>query len=95
MQIDIHVHAEVERTTGMFAGREEIEEQMAEAIENADYGQWSGDNGGEYETVEWEVEVQDPPKKPTKKERRAALVKQLAEWTGEPLEKLVADARAF
>lgn len=56
MRYEFKVTAEVERTQGLFASRDEISDQMREAIEGADYGSWTGDNGGEYETIEWEVE---------------------------------------
>lgn len=58
MKIEVKVSVEVERTMGKFASREEIEEQILDAIEGADPGMISCDDGGEYEVVDWTVEVQ-------------------------------------
>jgi len=49
------VEAEVERTEGKFASREELSEQMRDEIEAADPGQLEGENGGQYEVTSWEV----------------------------------------
>lgn len=49
------VNVTCNRTEGKFASREELSSAIREALEGADPGQISGDNGGEYE-VEWEVE---------------------------------------
>jgi hypothetical protein len=53
------VSVEVSRIEGKFASRDELGEQIAEAIESADPGSLSGDNGGEYEVVSWEVTGND------------------------------------
>lgn len=55
MKFEFKVRVEVERTQGLFESRESIEEEIIDALEAADYGQWTGANGGEYETVDWEV----------------------------------------
>jgi hypothetical protein len=50
------VTVEVERVEGKFASRDEIMEQLADALESADPGAVSGDNGGEYEVTSWAVD---------------------------------------
>jgi len=52
------VSASVERTEGKFASRDELEQQLQEAIEGADPGSVSGDNGGEYEVTDWVVDAE-------------------------------------
>lgn len=49
------VTVEVERREGKFAARDEIVEQLRDAIESADPGEVEGDNGGVYEVVSFEV----------------------------------------
>jgi seryl-tRNA(Sec) selenium transferase len=53
MRLTFTVEVEVERITGKFASRDELAEQMVNAIEGADEGTWYGDNEGEYETTSW------------------------------------------
>lgn len=55
MKFRATVEIEVERTEGKFARRDELEEQIIEALESADPSDFSGDNGGLYQTVSWEV----------------------------------------
>lgn len=55
MRFTYTVTVEVQRTEGKFASRDEISEQIREALEAADPQQYDGENGGMYETVEWEV----------------------------------------
>lgn len=55
MKFEFKITAEVERTEGKFASRDELEEQLVEAIEGADPQQVEGDGGGVYEVVAWEV----------------------------------------
>lgn len=58
MKFKLVVEVEVERTEGKFAGRDEIEEQLVEAIEGADPGTVDGvgaDGASSYEVVAWEV----------------------------------------
>lgn len=64
------VDVEVTRSQGKFASREEIAALIQEALEQADPGQYSGDNGGEYETDTWSVSEEDL--KPVKAPRRKA-----------------------
>jgi hypothetical protein len=49
------VTVEVERSEGKFATRDELQEQIMEALTSADPGQIDGENGGIYTTVNWEV----------------------------------------
>lgn len=55
MRFTYTVSVEVERTQGKFASRDEIGDQIQEALEQADPQQFDGENGGMYETTEWEV----------------------------------------
>jgi hypothetical protein len=55
MKYTFHVTVEVNHTQGKFATREEIADQLMEALSSADPGTLTGDNGGEYETQTWEV----------------------------------------
>ncbi len=59
MELEFTVRVEVERQQGKFAGRDELEEQLRDALESADPGQLEGENGGEYEVTLWEVEAQE------------------------------------
>lgn len=59
MQFTFTVTAEVERVTGKFASREEIAEQILEALEGADPGSISGvgaDGSSEYEVTSFDVQ---------------------------------------
>lgn len=58
MKFTFTVTVEVEREEGKFASREDIGDQLAEAIEGADPGSVEGENGGTYNTTEWTVERQ-------------------------------------
>lgn len=64
------VEVEVNRVTGKFATSEEIEQQIQDALENADPGSYEGENGGEYETADWSVNAEAAPKLP----RKTALI---------------------
>lgn len=55
MLFRFEVEAEVERITGLFASREELEEEILGELESADPSQISGGEGGEYEVVSWSV----------------------------------------
>lgn len=46
----------VERTEGKFATRDELSDQLREAIEAADPGCIEGDEGGQYDVTSWDVE---------------------------------------
>jgi len=49
------VTVEVEKMAGPFASRDELADQIREAIEGADPGDLYGDNGGEYGVTTWDV----------------------------------------
>jgi hypothetical protein len=51
------VTVEVERASGPFASRDELTEQVCEALNAADLGELTGENGGVYYTVAWDAEV--------------------------------------
>lgn len=53
------VEVEVERTEGKFATRDELGEQILEALSGADPGQLEGENEGQYEVTDWEVNEQE------------------------------------
>jgi hypothetical protein len=55
MRYVLSVTVEVERNEGKFATRDEIGEQIAEAITDADPGELYGENGGQYTVTTWEV----------------------------------------
>lgn len=59
MRFTFTVHVEVERESGKFAGRDEIAEQIRDAISDADPGE-IGDVGADgdssYSVTAWEVE---------------------------------------
>lgn len=55
MKWTITVEVEANHTAGQFASRDELEQQIIDAIDNANPAQLDGDNGGEYEVTEWEV----------------------------------------
>jgi hypothetical protein len=76
------VTAEVERDEGKFASRDELAEQIISEIEGADPGSLSGDEGGAYSVVDWDVSEQDEL---TQSERKAlaAAVEALGGKRGE------------
>lgn len=53
------VQVEVERREGKFVSRDELEGLIAEALANADEGEWQGDDGGLYDTISFDVEHDD------------------------------------
>jgi hypothetical protein len=55
MFVSLTVDAEVLRTEGKFASRDELEAQLIEALEEADPGSLEGDEGGQYEVSDWAV----------------------------------------
>lgn len=73
MDAQFMVTVSVEREAGPFASREDLIDEIREALEAADYGSWSGGGEGEYGTQEWDVEEHFEPKRPTRAQRDAAL----------------------
>ncbi len=63
MHFTFTVEVEIEKTEGKFASRDDLGDQLREEIEAADPGNLSGENGGEYETTQWDVEEAPQPKK--------------------------------
>lgn len=55
MRFTFTVEVELERSQGKFATRDEMQDQIIEALEGADPGSLTGDNEGEYDVVSWEV----------------------------------------
>lgn len=55
MRLKFVVEIELERSEGKFESKDSLATQIQEAIENADYGDWTGDNEGTYSTVTWDV----------------------------------------
>ena len=66
MRFVFTVEVEVQRTQGKFASREEVADQIAEALSSADIGNFTCDNGGEYETCSWDVNEEVEAPKPKK-----------------------------
>jgi Zn finger protein HypA/HybF involved in hydrogenase expression len=71
MRFVFKVEVEVTRTEGKFATRDEISEQIMEALESADPGQIEGGEGGQYETAAWDVSEEPAPKTARKVKRIA------------------------
>lgn len=55
MRFVFTVEVQVERIQGKFASRDEIAEQIQEALESAAPDSLTGENGGEYEVVSFDV----------------------------------------
>lgn len=58
MRFNFMLEAEVERVTGKFASREEIEAELLQALSDANPDMISGvgaDGGSDYEITSWEV----------------------------------------
>jgi hypothetical protein len=55
MRFVFQVEVEMERTEGKFATREEISNEIVEALEGADIQSFTGENDGQYEVTEWAV----------------------------------------
>ncbi len=66
------VEVECERLEGKFAGRDEISEQLQEALDNANIGIVDGigaDGTTSYEVVDWQV-TEEEVEKPKRKGRK-------------------------
>lgn len=55
VRFTFEVSVEVERTEGKFATREEISNEIVEALEGADIQTFTGENDGQYEVTDWSV----------------------------------------
>lgn len=71
MRFTFTVEIEVERTEGKFAGRDELSEQLLEAISEAQSCSLEGENGGTYEIIDFSVEEEEQPK-PVRRSRPKA-----------------------
>jgi hypothetical protein len=56
MRFTFTVEVEVEREEGKFASRDDLAEQLQDALAGSDPGVVEGDNGGVYSVVQWDVE---------------------------------------
>lgn len=56
MNFKFLVEVDVERQEGKFASRDEIGDLLREALTEADPGTVEGENGGVYETSNWDVQ---------------------------------------
>lgn len=64
MDFQFIVSASVERDEGKFASRDELAEQITDAILSADPGSLEGEAGGTYSVISWTVEdADDRPQK--------------------------------
>lgn len=74
------IEVEVERSEGKFASRDELAEQLLEAIQealdSADPGSLEGEMGGQYEVAMFEatVEEQEQPKPVKRRKTKAARI---------------------
>jgi len=55
MNFEFKITATLDHVSGQFAGKDQFEDEILEALEAADPQQLTGDGGGEYEMTEWEV----------------------------------------
>lgn len=55
MKFQFIIDVELERTEGKFASRDEIEEELTGALDEANPSSITAENGGEYEIVDWVV----------------------------------------
>lgn len=62
MRFTFTVEVEVERTQGKFATRDELADQIKDALENASPGDLQGENEGEYTINDWTVDEVPQPK---------------------------------
>ena len=75
MRFTFTVEVEVEREEGKFASRDEIAEQIEEALVSADPQSYDGENGGSYATVDWTVTEEEQPKPPPRKKKGPVATK--------------------
>lgn len=74
MRFTFTVEVEVQRDEGKFASRDEIAEQLRDAIESADPGSLEGGEGGQYSTCGWDVDEQPQPKRKRASKPKATQV---------------------
>jgi hypothetical protein len=59
MKFRFAVDVEVSRLEGKFASREELAEQIQEALDSASPGSITGSEGGEYDVMDWSVNEEE------------------------------------
>lgn len=59
MEFDFAVRVELEHSEGRFASRDEMRDQLVEALEEANPGDLMGENDGQYMVPTWEVEERE------------------------------------
>jgi hypothetical protein len=68
MHFTFTVEVELTRSEGKFAARDELAEQIVEALESANPYSLTGENEGTYDIDEWDiVEQPQPPRKRRRK----------------------------
>lgn len=70
MRFTFIVEIEVEREQGKFASRDELSEQLQQALDDANPGDLTGEGEGQYTVTDWGVTEEERPK-PTRKPKRA------------------------
>lgn len=63
MKFTFVVEVEVSRTEGKFATRDELADQILEALDDANPGDMTGENDGQYAVDSWDVNEQAQGKK--------------------------------
>ena len=71
MEFSYTVNVSVERSEGKFASRDELGEQIQQALDDANPDSLEGENGGTYEITDWEVEENVPVKPEPKRKKKA------------------------
>ena len=69
MRFVFTVEVQADRDEGKFASKDELADQLIEAIEQADPGQIEGDEGGQYSISDWVVSRDYAAEKPRKAAR--------------------------
>lgn len=73
MHFTFIVEIDVEREQGKFATRDELREQLQQALDDANPGELTGESEGQYNVASWEVTEQEQPK-PTRKSKHKRTV---------------------
>jgi len=58
MNIEFRIIVSVSRQRGKFASHDELAQQIADALDQANPGELTGENGGEYTVDEWDIQEQ-------------------------------------
>jgi hypothetical protein len=89
MRFTFTVDVEVERTEGKFASRDELAQQVSDALESADPGTLYGDNDGIYETTDWSVEEEMTEREAKKVKAYIAKERKLLEQERAEVQKII------